>query len=60
MCCGPKMHHSGFASCSRVSHSCCCSSDRNDNVEHLEQYLDGLQQEAKAVEKQIADIKKST
>ena len=59
MCCRPMMHHSGFASCSKVSHSC-CSSDRKDNVEHLEQCLDGLREQAKAVEKRIDDIKKDT
>jgi hypothetical protein len=48
------MHHIAQANC---CHSCCRSSNEN-RVDMLEKYLDGLHEEAKAVEERIADIKK--
>ena len=55
--CRPMMHHIAQANCCHSMHSCCRSSNEN-RVDMLEKYLDGLHEEAKAVEERIADIKK--
>jgi hypothetical protein len=66
MCCGPESyhgvrhwahHHSGFWACGWPFRFGPCSRTKKEEAAWLEQYLEGLREEAKAVEERIAELK---
>jgi hypothetical protein len=66
MCCGPESHHGGGHRGHHHGGSCCCGGPfrfgsrfwtKAEKVAWLEQYLEGLQEETKAVEEHIAALK---
>jgi hypothetical protein len=66
MCCGSESHHGGRRRGHHHSGSCCCGEPfrfgprfwtKKEKIVWLEQYLDDLQEEAKAVEERIAALK---
>jgi hypothetical protein len=66
MCCGAESHHgggpwghhhSGFCACSGPSRFRPCFPTREEKAAWLERYLESLQEEAKAVEGHIAEMK---
>lgn len=64
MCCDPGSHHGGMhrshhhgGSCGCLPHSGHRFWTRDEKVAWLEEYLEGLQGEAKAVEERIAAMK---
>ena len=67
MCCGTMAHHSGYHGGyhhgdSRGCHTAfrsepMCFWTQKEQTAHLEQYLDGLREEVKAVEERIAELK---
>jgi hypothetical protein len=66
MCCGSESHHGGWHRGHHHGGSCCCDEPfrfgsrfwtKKEKIVWLEQYLDGLQEEAKAVEERIAALK---
>jgi len=65
MCCGHKGHHGGRhghghggdCGCGRGFRFGPCFATREEKVSWLEQYLQELQEEAKAVEERIAKLK---
>jgi hypothetical protein len=57
MCCGTKRHHGGFCGCAGYSHFGCRFLTKDEKATWLEQYLESLQEEAKAVEERITALK---
>ena len=65
MCCGSESHHGVSHRGYHHSGSCCCGGHRfgpsfwtkEEKIARLEQYLEGLQEEAKIVEERIAALK---
>ena len=66
MCCGPEIHHGGWHWDYRHGGLCACGRPfhfgprfwtKEEKITWLEQYLEGLQEEAKAVEERIAALK---
>ena len=67
MCCGTGghrgswrtgHHYGGFCACCGPTHGGPCFATKEERVSWLEEYLRGLQEEAKAVEERIAALKK--
>ena len=65
MCCETGSHHgshrwghhpAAHCGCTPVHHRSCCGG-KEDQVAHMEQCLEGLQQKAKAVEERLAALK---
>jgi len=56
MCCGPESHHGGFCCCGGYSRPRLCFWTKEEKIAWLEQYLEGLQEETKAVEERIAAL----
>jgi len=66
MCCESKSHHGGWHRGHRHGCSCGCGGPfrfgrrfwtKKEKIAWLEEYLEGLQEEAKAVEERIAALK---
>jgi hypothetical protein len=57
MCCGTESHYGGFCGCGGHSHFRRCFLAKAEKAAWLEQYLESLQAEAKAVEERIAALK---
>lgn len=57
MCCDLGSHHGGSCGCGCLPHSGRGFWTRDEKVAWLEEYLEGLQREAKAVEERIAAMK---
>jgi hypothetical protein len=66
MCCGVEIHHGGWHWGYRHGGSCACDWPyhfgprfwtKEEKVAWLEQYLEGLQEEAKVIEERIAALR---
>lgn len=66
MCCGPESHHSAWQWAHHHSSLCACGVPfhygprfltKEEKTTWLERYLEGLREEAKAVEEHIAALK---
>ena len=66
MCCGSESHHGSWHWGHHHGGSCCCGGHsrtglcfwtEKEKIAWLEQYLEGLREEAKAVEERIAEMK---
>jgi hypothetical protein len=66
MCCGSESHHGGWHRGHHHGGSCCCGGPfrfgprfwtEKEKIAWLEQYLEGLREEVKAVEERIAALK---
>jgi hypothetical protein len=66
MCCGTgshrsswhwSHHHGSFCTCGGPSRFGSCFSTKGEKTAWLERYLEGLREEAKAVEERIAELK---
>jgi hypothetical protein len=65
MCCGHESHHGGRRWGHHHGGSCCCGGytrfgprfwTKKEKIAWLEEYLEGLREEAKAVEERIATL----
>jgi hypothetical protein len=66
MCCGSESHHGGWHRGHHHGGSCCCGGPfrfgprfwtKKEKIAWLEEYLEGLREEAKAVDERIAALK---
>jgi hypothetical protein len=67
MCCRPESHHGGWHRGHHHGGSCCCCGPfrfgprfwtKKEKIAWLEECLEGLQEEAKAVEERIAALER--